>query len=112
MPVTVAPYQGLPEINMNADLMHTLDVTTKRAFVQSCPMNVYSYCEETQSVKIDKPLNCTFCNECVLTGESIIEKQQNDNTSEPKNVSIPLTLSKSVPKRRIEIEQPTLVTVV
>jgi DNA-directed RNA polymerase II subunit RPB3 len=45
-------------------------VTQKKEFVASCPTRVYRYDEVKKTVEIENPMNCTYCEECLVKIDS------------------------------------------
>mmetsp|Transcript_2404 Transcript_2404/g.8575 ORF Transcript_2404/g.8575 Transcript_2404/m.8575 type:complete len:298 (-) Transcript_2404:90-983(-) len=65
-PTCCSVYQQEPKISLDEMRISELTDDDKRHFVDSCPTNVYKLDERTGTVYVDKPLNCTYCNECIL----------------------------------------------
>ena len=64
---------------LDKNLFAKLSVSQKKDFVNSCPTNVYRYDDSRKTVEIEKPLNCTYCEECLVKVESFgVEGQKVD----------------------------------
>jgi DNA-directed RNA polymerase II subunit RPB3 len=71
-PVSSVVMQQEPEIEfLDKSFFNRLTTTQKKDFVNSCPTNVYRYDESRKTVEIDKPLNCTYCEECLVKVENL-----------------------------------------
>jgi len=57
-------YKFEPSININQNIMETLNEDRKREFVESCPTKVYRYNDGDNRVDIEDANLCTFCEEC------------------------------------------------
>jgi DNA-directed RNA polymerase II subunit RPB3 len=75
-PVSNVVYRHVPDIRLNTDKLNELDESQKREFVRSCPSRVYKYDEVTKHVEIERPLQCTFCDECVKKAEALAKGQE------------------------------------
>ena len=70
-PVSSVVMQQEPEIEfLDKKLFERMNTSQKKDFVNSCPTNVYRYDETRKTVEIEKPLNCTYCEECLVKVES------------------------------------------
>jgi ferredoxin-like protein FixX len=67
----VATFAYDPDVRINERLMDTLDETSKRGFVESCPAKVYAYDAPTRTVAIEDAARCMYCHECVNKAESL-----------------------------------------
>ena len=47
----------------------------KKSICDSCPSKVYKYDRDKDEINIDKPEKCTFCEECLLKIQEIINKK-------------------------------------
>lgn len=71
IPAAVATYQLDPEIVIDDNVMEDLTEQQKEDFVNSCPCNVYSFNKQTQTVRVENAIECTFCDECVYKAEDM-----------------------------------------
>ena len=72
-PVSSVIMQHEPEIEF-LDRVNGIDKLTfnqKKDFVKSCPTNVYKLDEHTKTIEIENPLNCTYCEECLITIDNL-----------------------------------------
>jgi DNA-directed RNA polymerase II subunit RPB3 len=71
-PVCTVVMQHEPEIELidRANGIDKLSVNQKKEFVNSCPTKVYRFDAARKTVEIEKPLNCTYCEECINKVES------------------------------------------
>lgn len=71
-PVCTVVMQHEPEIEFidRANGMDKLSVNQKKEVVNSCPTKVYRFDAVRKTVEIEKPLNCTYCEECINKIES------------------------------------------
>jgi DNA-directed RNA polymerase II subunit RPB3 len=68
-PVSSVIMQHEPEIKFldRSNGIDKLTLNQKRDFVKSCPTKVYRLDETKKTVEIENPLNCTYCEECLIT---------------------------------------------
>jgi len=71
IPTAVVTYQLIPEIIINQELMEECTLEQKQSFVNSCPTKVYGYNKQTDQVSVERPLDCTFCEECQYRAEDM-----------------------------------------
>jgi DNA-directed RNA polymerase II subunit RPB3 len=69
-PVCSVVMQHEPEIEFIGNGVSKLNQNQKKEFVNSCPTKVYKYDETRKTVDIENPLNCTYCEECLLKLET------------------------------------------
>ncbi len=71
-PVCSVIMQHEPEIHFidKGSIMNKLSTNQKKDFVNSCPSKVYRYDESCKTIEIENPLNCTYCEECLVKLES------------------------------------------
>lgn len=71
-PVSCVAMQHEPEIEFleKGNYINKLNTNQKKDFVNSCPTKVYKYDETRKTVEIENPLNCTYCEECLVKIES------------------------------------------
>mmetsp|Transcript_32269 Transcript_32269/g.51680 ORF Transcript_32269/g.51680 Transcript_32269/m.51680 type:complete len:319 (-) Transcript_32269:138-1094(-) len=70
-PVATAVYRFEPEITINEELMNTLTEEEKIAFVESSPVPVFRYNEQSRRVEIDQPESYTYDGECLKKAEEM-----------------------------------------
>eukprot|EP00227_Mantoniella_beaufortii_P022202 CAMPEP_0197582834 /NCGR_PEP_ID=MMETSP1326-20131121/5933_1 /TAXON_ID=1155430 /ORGANISM="Genus nov. species nov., Strain RCC2288" /LENGTH=322 /DNA_ID=CAMNT_0043146971 /DNA_START=274 /DNA_END=1242 /DNA_ORIENTATION=+ len=70
-PVATAVYRFEPEITINEEMMNTLTEEEKIAFVDSCPVPVFRYNDQTRRVEIDTPESYTYDGECLKKAEDM-----------------------------------------
>mmetsp|Transcript_21460 Transcript_21460/g.42150 ORF Transcript_21460/g.42150 Transcript_21460/m.42150 type:complete len:338 (-) Transcript_21460:483-1496(-) len=78
-PVSVATFAYDPVIELNDALMDEVSDAQKKDFVESCPVEVFSFDSQTGKVAVDKPSACMFCDECVKVGEGWKKSHEEDN---------------------------------
>jgi len=71
-PTSCAVFRIEPIINLNLEKLKTLDMESKREWVNSCPTKVFSFDAVSGDVRVDKPEKCTFCEECIKDGRKRI----------------------------------------
>lgn len=71
-PVCSVTMQHVPEIEFldRANGIDKLNISQKKEFVASCPTRVYKYDEVKKTVEIENPMNCTYCEECLVKIDS------------------------------------------
>lgn len=71
-PVSCVIMQHEPEIEFidKGTVFNKLSISQKKDFVNSCPTKVYRYDESRKTVEIENPLNCTYCEECLVKLDS------------------------------------------
>lgn len=70
-PVSCVIMQHEPEIEfLDRNIFNKLGVKQKQEFVNSCPTKVYRYDESRKQIEIEAPLNCTYCEECLVKLEN------------------------------------------
>jgi DNA-directed RNA polymerase II subunit RPB3 len=70
--------------------------------VNSCPSRVYTYDEVTKQVEIEKPLQCTFCEECVKKAENLTKGDELVSV-QPKQDKFIFTVEVSVRRIRLTL---------
>lgn len=70
-PVATATYKFVPEIKINQARMNELDIAKKKEWVNSCPTKVYGYNEKFDRVDVERPEDCTYCEECKIKADEI-----------------------------------------
>lgn len=85
-PVSTVIMQHEPEIEFIGNGISKLNPNQKKEFVNSCPTKVYRYDESRKTVEIENPLNCTYCEECLLKLENFgMDPNQNIKIAPKKN---------------------------
>lgn len=71
-PICSVAMQHEPEIEFldKGSYIDKLNVNQKKEFVNSCPTKVYRYDELRKTVEVENPLNCTYCEECLVKLDS------------------------------------------
>jgi DNA-directed RNA polymerase II subunit RPB3 len=80
-PVSSVIMQHEPEIEFvdKGNLINKLSVGQKKEFVNSCPTKVYRYDESRKTIEIENPLNCSYCEECLIKLDSFeVDKNKID----------------------------------
>lgn len=67
-PTSCAVFRIEPIINLNLDKLKSLDIESKREWVNSCPTKVFSFDPVSGDVRVERPEKCTFCDECIKDG--------------------------------------------
>lgn len=70
-PVCACRFQADPQITLNKSRLDELTEEEKKAFVSSCPRNVYAYDEKKGRIDLQDESNCIFCDECVIASEKM-----------------------------------------
>lgn len=70
-PTCCSVFQQEPKIVLDELRISELPEEDKQHFVDSCPTNVYKLDERTGTVFVDKPLNCTYCDECIFEARKL-----------------------------------------
>ena len=85
-PVCGCVMQQVPEIQFieKNDILKNKSKEEKEEFIKSCPSNVFRYDERTNLIKIEKPLNCTYCEECLLKLDEMCGSHKDIIKIEPK----------------------------
>jgi len=74
IPTCCAVYRIEPAIHINRAKMNDLSDKNRMEFVDSCPTGVYVFDNVRKDVKVAKPENCMYCNECVLAGRHLMKE--------------------------------------
>ena len=91
-PVSCVIMQHEPEIEfLDRNLFSKLTVNQRKDFANSCPTKVYRFDESRKTVEIDKPLNCTYCEECLVK----IENFEVDGSRVDRNKAIRIAPKKN-----------------
>jgi DNA-directed RNA polymerase II subunit RPB3 len=71
-PVCTVVMQHEPEIEFinKSNVVDKLKTNQKKEIVNSCPTKVFRYDERKETIEIENPLNCTYCEECIIKIEN------------------------------------------
>lgn len=64
-PVTAAGATPMPIFKLQKEELNRLDHNSKKHLVDVCPRKVFSLSSADDAFCLDKPLECTYCNECL-----------------------------------------------
>jgi DNA-directed RNA polymerase II subunit RPB3 len=87
-PVCSVIMQHEPEIEFldRGNGIDRLNVKQKKDFVETCPTKVYKFDEYKKTVEIENPLNCTYCENCLVALDSFgLDRQRVIRIAPKKN---------------------------
>lgn len=81
-PVCTCIMKQIPNVeilNMDGDnFLNNLSPGEKKKFCDSCPSKVFKYDENKDEIIIDKTEKCTYCEECLLKTQELINKKDKE----------------------------------
>ena len=82
-PVCTCVMKQVPDVeflNMEGeDFLNNLSPEDKIKFCEACPSKVFKYDENKDKIIIEKPGKCTYCEECMIKIQDLINKRDKDN---------------------------------
>lgn len=68
-PVSTVALKHDAVVKLNDDILNDYDETQRKKFVDSCPVKVFDYDEDSRQVQVRDAAACIFCKECVYLAE-------------------------------------------
>jgi DNA-directed RNA polymerase II subunit RPB3 len=71
IPTATVSMRAKPHVAVDESRTAMLDPDTKLALVDSCPVRVFGYNAVMDTIDVDNPAACMFCNECTAKADSV-----------------------------------------
>lgn len=81
-PVCTCVMKQIPSVeilnNDGDNFLNNLSPEEKKSFRDACPSKVFEYDENKDEIIIERPENCTYCEECLIKTQEFIKKKDKE----------------------------------
>ena len=75
-PVATVALKLEPTVKLDEDILSDFNEDDLRQIEESCPVSVFKYDDNIQSLLLDNPSNCMFCKECIHVSQDLRKKPE------------------------------------
>lgn len=91
-PVCTCVMKQIPKVeifNMEGEnFLNNLSEYEKEKFCKACPCKVFKYDQNKDQIVVDKPEKCTYCEECLLKVQDLINKKDKEDFKKYKELKL------------------------